>query len=132
MAQAVVPAMQCQVGVGAKAAVRARPAGAGGRVWGVRRTARAAASGFKVMAVSTGTTGVVPRLEQLLNMDTKPYTDKIVAEYIWVGGSGIDLRSKSRTISKPVEDPSELPKWNYDGSSTGQAPGDDSEVILYP
>lgn len=24
------------------------------------------------------------------------------------------------------------PKWNYDGSSTGQAPGEDSEVILYP
>ncbi|CAL9047858.1 unnamed protein product [Musa banksii] len=25
-----------------------------------------------------------------------------------------------------------LPKRNYDGSSAGQAPGDDSEVILYP
>ncbi|CAN0452220.1 unnamed protein product, partial [Scytosiphon promiscuus] len=24
------------------------------------------------------------------------------------------------------------PKWNYDGSSTGQAPGEDSEVIIYP
>lgn len=35
-----------------------------------------------------------------------------------------------QTIEKPVEDPSELPKWNYDGSSTGQAPGEDSEVIL--
>nr|GMD93468.1 plastid glutamine synthetase 2 [Ipomoea batatas] len=38
----------------------------------------------------------------------------------------------TQTISKPVQDPSELPKWNYDGSSTGQAPGEDSEVILYP
>jgi glutamine synthetase len=71
-------------------------------------------------------------MNQLLDMDTTPFTDKIIAEYIWVGGSGIDIRSKSRTISKPVEDPSELPKWNYDGSSTGQAPGEDSEVILYP
>ena len=26
----------------------------------------------------------------------------------------------------------ELPSWNYDGSSTGQAPGDDSEVYLKP
>uniref|UniRef100_A0A0D9WAM6 Glutamine synthetase n=1 Tax=Leersia perrieri TaxID=77586 RepID=A0A0D9WAM6_9ORYZ len=131
--KAVVPAMQCQVGVRGKAAVRARPAaaGVGGRVWGVRRSGRGM-SGFKVMAVSTESTGVVTRLEQLLNMDTTPFTDKIIAEYIWVGGSGIDLRSKSRTISKPVEDPSELPKWNYDGSSTGQAPGEDSEVILYP
>ena len=25
-----------------------------------------------------------------------------------------------------------LPKWNFDGSSTGQAPGDDSEVVLRP
>lgn len=28
--------------------------------------------------------------------------------------------------------PEELPTWNYDGSSTGQAPGDDSEVYLVP
>ena len=27
---------------------------------------------------------------------------------------------------------SDLPKWNFDGSSTGQAPGEDSEVILVP
>jgi len=82
MAQAVVPAMQCQVG--AKAAVRARPAAsAGGRVWGVRRSGRGT-SGFKAMSLSTASTGVVPRLEQMLNMDTKPYTDKIIAEYIWL------------------------------------------------
>lgn len=24
------------------------------------------------------------------------------------------------------------PRWNFDGSSTGQAPGEDSEVIIYP
>lgn len=28
--------------------------------------------------------------------------------------------------------PEELPHWNYDGSSTGQAPGNDSEVYLIP
>ncbi|XP_058735904.1 glutamine synthetase leaf isozyme, chloroplastic-like [Vicia villosa] len=39
---------------------------------------------------------------------------------------------KKLTISKPVSHPSELPKWNYDRSSTGQALGEDSEVILYP
>ena len=27
---------------------------------------------------------------------------------------------------------SDLPKWNFDRSSTGQAPGEDSEVILVP
>lgn len=26
----------------------------------------------------------------------------------------------------------ELPNWNYDGSSTGQAPGHDSEVYMVP
>jgi glutamine synthetase len=35
-----------------------------------------------------------------------------------------------QTLPGPVTDPSKLPKWNYDGSSTGQAPGEDSEVIL--
>ncbi|KAG2270479.1 hypothetical protein Bca52824_065034 [Brassica carinata] len=44
----------------------------------------------------------------------------------------MDIRSKGRTLPGPVSDPSKLPKWNYDGSSTNQAAGDDSEVILYP
>ena len=30
----------------------------------------------------------------------------------------------------PDESVADLRDWNFDGSSTGQAPGDDSEVIL--
>merc|ERR1719499_764417 len=45
---------------------------------------------------------------------------------------GGDLRSKTRTITKNVTAASELPHWNYDGSSCGQAPGTDSEVYLVP
>lgn len=71
-------------------------------------------------------------LNELLNLSLEETTQEIIAEYIWIGGSGTDLRSKARTLPKPVSDPKLLPKWNYDGSSTGQAPGEDSEVILYP
>ncbi|GJV85406.1 glutamine synthetase [Tanacetum coccineum] len=71
-------------------------------------------------------------LNDLINLDLTDATNKIIAEYIWIGGSGMDLRSKARTLTGPVDDPKKLPKWNYDGSSTGQAPGEDSEVILYP
>ncbi|XP_051117132.1 glutamine synthetase cytosolic isozyme 1-1-like [Andrographis paniculata] len=71
-------------------------------------------------------------LTDLINLHLSDTSEKIIAEYVWIGGSGMDMRSKARTISRPVKDASELPKWNYDGSSTGQASGEDSEVILYP
>jgi glutamine synthetase len=61
-----------------------------------------------------------------------PQGDKIQAEYVWIGGSGLDLRSKTRTLNGPITSPEDLPEWNYDGSSTGQAPGTDSEVIMKP
>ncbi|KAL3574954.1 hypothetical protein D5086_023055 [Populus alba] len=69
-------------------------------------------------------------LSDLINLNLSDTTEKIIAEYIWIGGSGMDLRSKARTLNGVVSDPHKLPKWNYDGSSTGQAPGEDSEVIL--
>jgi len=58
--------------------------------------------------------------------------DRVLCEYIWIGGSGQDLRCKTRTISKAPKSVEELSDWNYDGSSTGQAPGHDSEVIMQP
>jgi len=58
--------------------------------------------------------------------------DKILAEYVWIDAVG-NTRSKTRTFPKEkADDVAKLPKWNFDGSSTGQAPGDDSEVILRP
>lgn len=59
--------------------------------------------------------------------------ENIQAEYVWIGGRGsMDLRSKARTISGPVHLPKEVPIWNFDGSSTEQAPGENSEVYLQP
>ena len=59
----------------------------------------------------------------------------IGVEYIWIGGNG-ELRSKTKIINKGNDDSEikleELPVWNYDGSSTNQAPGNDSEVLIKP
>eukprot|EP00288_Rhodomonas_lens_P007241 CAMPEP_0177724284 /NCGR_PEP_ID=MMETSP0484_2-20121128/18648_1 /TAXON_ID=354590 /ORGANISM="Rhodomonas lens, Strain RHODO" /LENGTH=430 /DNA_ID=CAMNT_0019236745 /DNA_START=29 /DNA_END=1321 /DNA_ORIENTATION=+ len=60
---------------------------------------------------------------------------KVKAEYVWIGGrggGGDDYRSKTRILDKMPKTVDELPLWNYDGSSTGQAPGEDSEVYLKP
>ena len=65
-----------------------------------------------------------------------------VVEYIWLGGNN-ELRSKTRVLDNldtvtidgvvttyiTIND---IPIWNYDGSSTGQATGRDSEVIIKP
>ena len=55
------------------------------------------------------------------------------AEYIWLGGNN-EFRSKTRTITLPDDwnNADLYEKWNYDGSSTEQARGDDSEVIIKP
>lgn len=56
-----------------------------------------------------------------------------VVEYIWIGGK-YELRSKTRVSTKPCNDLEKLlvEDWNFDGSSTAQATGNDSEVIIKP
>merc|ERR1719201_1340946 len=55
-----------------------------------------------------------------------------MAESVWIDGD-LTCRSKTRTLdANKVTTAEKLPLWNYDGSSTGQAPGDDSEVIIHP
>ena len=53
------------------------------------------------------------------------------AEYIWIDGAEptYGIRSKTKVIS---DDDSLPPIWGYDGSSTNQAAGDNSDVVLKP
>jgi glutamine synthetase len=53
----------------------------------------------------------------------------MIVEYIWIDGFGT-TRSKTRVIQNGSIDT--IPTWNYDGSSTGQAMTEQSEVILRP
>ena len=43
-----------------------------------------------------------------------------------------EMRSKTKVIQKPITsmDPKEFPDWSFDGSSTGQAEGNNSDCIL--
>jgi len=74
----------------------------------------------------------VGRMKTLLDLMELPMpAGQYIAEYVWTDAKG-KLRSKARTLMKTYEVATDFPKWNYDGSSTGQAPGSDSEVVLYP
>ena len=57
---------------------------------------------------------------------------KIIADYIWLDNKN-NLRSKIKVFeNEAVLDINSYPMWNYDGSSTGQADTENSEVILKP
>jgi glutamine synthetase len=62
----------------------------------------------------------------------------IIAEYIWLDAWG-NIRSKTRVMKQNTKDRQDnditlldFPDWNYDGSSTGQATGNASEIIIKP
>jgi glutamine synthetase len=60
--------------------------------------------------------------------------NKIIADYVWIGGN-MELRSKVMVLTLNHSNEAildDFPEWNYDGSSTSQASGSDSEVIIKP
>ena len=65
---------------------------------------------------------------RLMNL---PLENVIQCTYIYVGGNN-ELRAKSKTLPKRNYNVSDLSVWDYDGSSTEQANGESSEVIVKP
>ena len=58
----------------------------------------------------------------------------VIAEYIWLGGNS-ELRSKTKILydfHTVTTHPQNFPMWNFDGSSTEQAEGLNSELKLKP
>jgi glutamine synthetase len=66
-------------------------------------------------------------------------TTTLKCEYLWLdGGPTPELRSKTRVLSLQSEKEDwtitikDIPLWNFDGSSTGQAETDASDLVLRP
>lgn len=57
------------------------------------------------------------------------------AEYLWIDGSKPtqQIRSKARIVNvQNTNNPQDFPEWSFDGSSTGQAEGHNSDCLLKP
>ena len=66
--------------------------------------------------------------EVLLYQNRKPAPQCMVSPFLTCHVC-LFCRCKTKTVTTgPVKDVSELPIWNFDGSSTGDAEGHDSEV----
>lgn len=59
-------------------------------------------------------------------------SNKIMATYVWIDGSGINLRAKDRILATAPCDAASAPGWAFDGSSTGQAQTGASDTTLRP
>ena len=60
--------------------------------------------------------------------------DYYKAEYIWIDGQKptAKLRSKTKVLNGPVTSLDQIPDWGFDGSSTSQAEGHFSDLVLKP
>lgn len=86
MAQILAPSTQWQMRI-TKASTDASPMTS--KMWGSlvmkqnnKKGAMKSSTKFRVFALKSDNS-TINRLEDLLNLDVTPYTDKIIAEYIW-------------------------------------------------
>ncbi|XP_039951175.1 glutamine synthetase 1, mitochondrial [Bactrocera neohumeralis] len=56
----------------------------------------------------------------------------VQATYLWIDGTGENIRLKDRVLNKVPKSVEDLPNWQYDGSSTYQASGENSDTTLIP
>ena len=58
--------------------------------------------------------------------------DNCFLTYVWIDGTGETMRAKQQTVAKEPKSIADVKDWGFDGSSTGQAVGHDSDMILKP
>merc|ERR1719253_2310180 len=76
--------------------------------------------GTGLLTSATGTAALDPAMVSKYSSIPQP-SDTVMAEYVWLDAVG-NTRSKTRTLPPAKTALDKLPKWNFDGSSTDQAP----------
>lgn len=70
-----------------------------------------------------------PLLDKYMSLDQG---ELVQVMYVWIDGTGESMRCKTKTVESEPLSAEQLPVWNFDGSSTFQAEGCNSDVYLHP